>query len=73
MKIPKYIDKLINQRQKIAEQLMTADCQLCDWMEEKGMDLSELSDCVATGCMMYCEPENAARIVRNAIIEYEER
>jgi hypothetical protein len=67
MIIPKYIDELIEQRQTLAERLNCADVKLCDWMEKQGIDLIQLNDCVRTGCMMYCEPGNAANAVREAI------
>ena len=70
MKIPKKIENLIDKRQKLAEKLNTADIELCDWMESKGMDLSGLEDCTRTGCMIYCEPASAANCVRDAIESY---
>lgn len=70
MKIPKKIDKLIEKRQKLAEELNAADLVLCEWLENKGINTAMLQDSVATGCMMYCEPGTAANNVRKAIEEF---
>ena len=70
MKIPKSIDKLIDRRERLAEELNEADIKLCDWMESKGMNLCEMGDFTRTGCMVYCEPATAARCVRESIEEY---
>lgn len=67
MKIPKRIEKLIDKRQDLAERLNSADAELCNWMERKGMNLLEMTDFTRTGCMIYCEPDTAAMLTRDAI------
>ena len=41
------------------------------WLEENGADLtdSRLVDCTITGCMIYCEPNNAKLAVASYIEE----
>ena len=71
MKIPKRIEALIDKRQLLAEQLNSIDIEICEWMESKGMDLSDMGDFTRSGCMIYCEPGAAANSLREAIDEYE--
>ena len=66
MKIPKYIDKLIDKRQKLAEQLSEVSTELDEWLERNNIPLG--GDYTYTGCMIYCEPSTAARCVREDII-----
>ena len=54
MKIPKRIDTLIDKRLLLAERLNSVDIEICEWMESKGMDLSDMEDFTRTGCMIYC-------------------
>lgn len=68
MKIPKYIDRLIERRMKLAYELMSVSSDLETWLEDKGFDLSSMSDYTLTGCMIYCEPDAAASNVRNDIL-----
>ena len=41
------------------------------WLEENGANLqdSDLRDCTITGCMIYCEPDNA----KTTVMEYIEK
>lgn len=71
MKIPKYIDKLIERRMKLAYELMDVSSQLDSWLENNDFDLSELSDYTCTGCMIYCEPDAAASNLRQDILDKE--
>ena len=71
MKIPKRIDTLIDKRLLLAERLNSIDIEICEWMESKGMDLSDMGDFTRTGCMIYCEPVEAANCLINAIEEFE--
>lgn len=73
MQIPNKIEQLINKRQKLAEQLNSADVALSNWMEKQGIDMGECSDFTRTGCMIYCEPDAAAKNVRDAITNHTER
>ncbi len=68
MKIPKKIQMLLDRRQRLAYQLMETCSELDTWLEENGADLtdSDLCNCTITGCMIYCEPDNA----RTNVMEY---
>lgn len=68
MKIPKYIDKLIEKRMNLAIELQATSSQLDNWLEKHGFDLSEMSDYTISGCLIYCEPTVAARDVRRDIL-----
>lgn len=72
MKIPKYIDKLIERRIRLANELMDVSLQLESWLEKNGFDLAELSDYTRTGCMIYCEPYSAASCLQQDILNKEE-
>lgn len=66
MKIPKYIDKLIDRRKKLALQLMSVATELDERLDKNGIDCD--GDYTRTGCMIYCEPYAAARCVREDIL-----
>ena len=65
MKIPKYIDKLIDRRCKLAEELNKVDCLLTEWCEQNGIDT--YTDFLCTGVLIYSEPSNAAWHTREYI------
>lgn len=69
MKIPKYIDKLIDKRQNLAVKLAEVSAELDEWLMNNGIHLGEEYTC--TGCMIYCEPCTAARCVREDILNKE--
>lgn len=66
MKIPKYIDGLLERRTKLAEQLAKVSSELDDWLEKNGIPTD--NDYTKTGCMIYCEPYTAERCVRDDIL-----
>ena len=67
MKIPKYIDRLIERRTKLAEQLNSVSTELDEWLENN--EIPTGNDYTRTGCMIYCEPYTAERCVRDDILE----
>lgn len=69
MKIPKYIDRLLERRIKLAEQLNSVSNELDEWLENNGIPTD--NDYTRTGCMIYCEPYVAERCVRNDILAKE--
>lgn len=73
MNIPNNIEQLIAKRQKLAKQLISVDFTLCNWMEQKGIDMCECSDFTRAGCMIYFEPDAAARNIRETISNHTER
>lgn len=69
MKIPKYIDELINKRIKYAEKLSGVSSELDDWLMKNNIPCG--SDYTLTGCMIYFEPVIAAELVRQDILNFD--
>ena len=69
MEIPKKIEKLLDRRERLAEQLIEVSSELDEWLENKGVDLGQypLCDCTITGCRIYCEPNGAKETIREYI------
>lgn len=69
MNIPKKIQRLIDRREKLAMNLINVSNELDEWLEKNGADFmdSDLADSTLTGCMIYCEPQNAKSSVENYI------
>lgn len=69
MKIPKYIEELLNKREKLAYQLNECTVKLDDWLEKNGADLmdKDICDAVISGCMIYAEPTTAKYLVMEYI------
>ena len=69
MKIPKYIQDLLNRRERLADNLVEVSEKIDIWLEKNGADLSDpdISDSVLSGCMIYCEPFNAKIDIENYI------
>lgn len=65
MKIPKYIDELIDKRTKYAEKLSEVSSELDDWLMKNNIPCG--SDYTLTGCMIYTEPATAGELVRQDI------
>lgn len=72
MEIPKSIQKKLEKRCRLAEDLMVVSTEVDAWLEKQGIDLmdEEIRDAVLTGCMIYCEPANAERIVEEYVKSY---
>lgn len=71
MKIPKYVDNLIDRRARLAYELAETCVELDNWLEAHGFNLTQMSDYTISGCMIYCEPDTAAESVRNDILNKE--
>lgn len=69
MKIPKYVDRLLKRRTKLAEQLNSVSYELDEWLENNGIPTG--NDYTRTGCMIYCEPYTAEGHVRDDILSKE--
>lgn len=69
MKIPQKIQTLLDRRERLAYQLSQTCYELDTWLEKNGADLTDadLCDSTITGCMIYCEPDNAKINVMNYI------
>lgn len=68
MKIPKRTQNLLDRRERLAYQLISACAELDKWLEKNGADLCnpELTGSTISGCMIYCEPDNA----KNNVVEF---
>jgi hypothetical protein len=67
MKIPKYIDKLIDRRSRLASALIDVCGELDDWLEKNGVD-TEMED-TRGGVEIYVNPYSSAERIRQAIRE----
>lgn len=65
MKIPKYIENILNKREKLAYQLNECEVKLDDWLIKNGANFSDkdICDAVISGCMIYIEPTTAKDLV----------
>lgn len=74
MDIPKHIRKKIRRRTKLAEDLNVVCNEIDDWIERKGVLTynQPYSDVTNTGCMIYCEPVAAERVLIEALEKEEE-
>jgi hypothetical protein len=62
--VPKYVLKALERRKKIADRLMDACSEVDNLAERFGVDTDEVPEVFGSGCMIYCEPENAEEIAR---------
>lgn len=62
--VPKYVLKALERRRKIADRLMGACAEVDTLAKRFGVDTDEVPEVFSTGCMIYCEPENAEEIAR---------
>lgn len=69
MKIPKYVQNLIIQRERLADKLMNVSSELDEWLEKQGIPLG--AEYTMTGCMIYCEPLSARKCVEEDILNFE--
>lgn len=68
MNIPKYVQKLIDRRCKLAEQLSDVCYELDCWLDKNDI---ECEDCdTHTGVEIYCNPYSSGQRVREAILDH---
>ena len=67
MRIPKYIDKLIDRRARLAGELIGVCGELDDWLEKNGIE-AEMED-TRGGVEIYVNPYSSAERIRQAIRE----
>lgn len=65
MKIPKHIDKLLEQRAKAAEKFIAADSAIVDWLEKNDIKVS--NDDILTGAVSLMEPYGSIENIRECI------
>ena len=69
MKIPKYVQKLIDRRCKLAMDLMNVCYNLDTWLDKNNI---ECEDCdTHTGVEIYCNPYDSRNRVIEAIIYHQ--
>lgn len=66
MKIPKYVEQLIQKRERLAWELMEVSADLDEWLKKNNIPTG--TEYTGTGCMIYCEPSIAAKCVREEIL-----
>ena len=66
MKIPKYVQKLIDRRCKLADELAEVSYALDVWLDENGIEC-EMCD-THTGVEIYCDPYSSKQRIINAIL-----
>jgi len=75
IQIPKYVEKLLDRREKLASQLINACCEVDEYCERIGIPICNNIDetCLCTDVMIYCEPWAAKEKTREAIINQLEK
>ena len=69
MKIPKYVQKLIDRRCKLADELAEVCYDLDMWLDKHNIDC-EMCD-TNTGVEIYCNPCSSKQRIINAILNKE--
>ena len=65
MKIPKYIEKLIDRRASYADEITSIDIKLDRWLYENGIEVEEYDIC--GGAEEYVNPWDSAQRIKEAI------
>lgn len=68
-KIPKYVENMLQRREKLALQLMGVCSQVDEYCEKIGVDMNDPSASLLTHVTIYCEPWTAISCTRNAILK----
>lgn len=66
--IPKYVEKLLARRQKLAEDLLLVSAQVDEYCEKIGVDMTDDDAAVLTNVAIYMEPWNAIQYTRSTIL-----
>lgn len=66
MKIPKYVEKLIARRCRLAKELNSTDVELSHFLERNGIEVEEYD--IYGGCEMYANPDGSGERIREAIL-----
>ena len=69
MKIPKYIDELLERRARCADLFISCDNQIAEWLEKNNIDVPEVD--IRTGACSLCEPWSSIEAIRSCIREKE--
>ena len=68
MKIPKYVQKLIDRRCKLADQLATMCWELDEWLDKNNIECESCD--THTGVEIYCNPCASKLRIMKAIIDH---
>lgn len=63
VKIPKWVEKLLERRQKYAEALSVVGNKVDEYCESLGIDLMDGTNSLLTDVSIYLEPSNARKIL----------
>ena len=69
MKIPKYVQRLIDRRCKLADELAEVSYALDVWLDENGIQCETYD--THTGVEIYCDPYSSKQRIINAILNKE--
>nr|DAJ50989.1 MAG TPA: hypothetical protein [Caudoviricetes sp.] len=69
MKIPKYIDQLLEQRAKAALTFISCDSKLVEWLDKNNIRVPD--DDILTGACSLMEPYGSIDIIRECILKKE--
>lgn len=69
--IPQYVEKMLEQRKKLALRLADVSTKVDEYCEKIGIDINAEADNIglASNVMIYCEPCTAYERTRNVIEE----
>ena len=67
MRIPKYVQKMIDRRRKLADELNKVSVELDEWLEKNGFNV--YTDYTCTGILIYTEPGTARNNVMRDILK----
>lgn len=65
MKIPKYIDMLLEKRAKSAMDFMNCDSKIVEWLEKNNVEVS--TDHILSGACSLIEPYSSINHIRECI------
>lgn len=71
MKIPKYIDQLLEQRAKAALTFILCDTKIVKWLDKNNIQVS--SDDILTGACSLTEPYSSIDSIRECILKKERK
>ncbi len=71
MKIPKYIEKLLDQHEKLGESLQSTNNKLWEWLGKKGIKVEITDIYCQNSILIITEPRTYASGIRELIKEQE--
>ena len=71
MKIPKYVDQLLEQRAKAALTFTSCDSKIAEWLDKNNIQVP--SDDILTGTCSLMEPYGSIDIIRECILKKERK